>query len=249
MPNYAYAEWYFQLIDGRTKKPIDDDTGRYQVFKTDDPNEETIYSGRNTTTAMDQNGVTTDGESTLFSNGIIHFFTANTVTSVDITVQTDSGHAFWMPGVTTSDHRIVVWPEKTEQLLHIPWDGNVAAETYTGFKMLSTMLVKDCWLRTVVGGTAILIDFGTSTDPNGILAAVSCSVTGWLPDLMDEDDASGEQLLGALLLSTTGAVRKVHFQANTTSGSFFVINNTASAVAAAGGYIFLQYFRVAVTAG
>ena len=131
MPNYGWTEWYFQLIDGRTKKTINDDTGRYRVFTADDANEGTIYSGQNGTTAMDQNGVTTtDKESTLLQNGTAHWFMDDATTTVDLVVQTANGHAFWIPCFAPSDHGLVVWPAARTSVNQISlFIGGLSGET------------------------------------------------------------------------------------------------------------------------
>src|SRR3990167_11349855 len=114
-----YVEWYIQLVDGRTMTPIDDDSGTYNVLTENDPSEVTIYS--------DERGTSGSNPGTM-TDGVIQFWTDSATTSVDISVLTANGHAFFLEGITQSTHRIVVWPDRIENTLILPYQVVGASE-------------------------------------------------------------------------------------------------------------------------
>ena len=102
MANNGFTEWYMQLYNTRTNRPIDDDSGLYIVLTASTPVRATCYSNDQATSLT---------LPAAMSNGIIRFFTVNTVTSVDISVLSASGQAYFLEAVTPSQHRINVDPE------------------------------------------------------------------------------------------------------------------------------------------
>lgn len=238
-----YTEFYVQLIDGRKSShgasvTIDDDTGVYNVLTAGDPAEVTLYS--------DDRGTSLANPATM-TDGIMRFYADMTVTSVDITILTASGHAFFLEDITPSDHRVVVYPDKMEQVLILPYKVVGASETVvdTGFDLSANMLTRDVLLHTTTLGTGAVLDVGTSTDPNGFLAGVTVDATGYLAAAVLDETAASAHQLGALLASTTGKnVRKLHRRANATSGANIVYTNTTSSSTAGAGYIYLNLIRI-----
>lgn len=233
----TYKEWYVQLIDGRTGKPIDDDTGKYTVLTASSPVPLTVYS--------DDKGTSLTLPATM-SNGILNFYTASSVTSLDLSALTANGHAYFLEAVVPSNHRIVVWPENINQQLIVPYNANTGCNVVvdTGFDLAADMLVKDVFLHATVASTAGALDVGTSTDTDGFLDAAVVSATGF--KVLDEDVGSAAAGIGALLVSvTSGAVRKFHLRANATSGAQLVYVLTATNSGGTGsGYIYLTFDRV-----
>lgn len=230
-----YTEYYLQLIDRRTGRPLNDDSGVYNVLTADDPSEVTIYSD-DTGTSASNPGTMTDG--------IIQFWTASSVSSVDVSVLTANGHAVFLQAVTPSQHRICIDPEKQEYVLIVPYQVVGASETVvdTGFDLAANMLVKDVFLHATTLGTGATLDVGTSTDTDGFVDGISVAATGM--KIIAETGASAHQI-GALIASTTGAnVRKLHVRANATSGANIVYINTTSSSTAGEGYIYLTYRRL-----
>lgn len=234
-----YQEWYFQLVDARTGMAIDDDAGTYNVLTADDPSEVTIYSSDVGTSASNPGTMT---------NGVIQFWTDKSVTSVDLSVLTSNGHAFFLEGLTYSNHRIHVVPENSGMYnLIIPFQVVGASEAIvdTGFDILGNMLVKDCYIHVTTLGTGAALDIGTSTDSDGFADGVSAAATGYPITLLEEALVSTSSLIGALLANATGTnVRKLHKRANSTSGANIVYTNTTSSSTAGEGYIYLTYMRV-----
>lgn len=233
-----YVEWRIQLVDGRLQKPIDDDSGIYNVLVVDDPSEVTLYSDSSGTSASNPGTMT---------NGVMRFFTDSSTTSVDISVLTAKGHAYFLEGITRSDSRVVVWPDKMENTLIIPYQVVGASETIvdTGFDILSNMIVKDCWLHVTTAGTGATLDIGTSTDSDGFADGVAASTTGYPITLLEEAIVSTSSLLGALIATATATTqRKLHRRANATSGANIVYTNTTSSSTAGEGYIYFTYYRI-----
>jgi len=239
-----YTEWSLQLINGRTGLPINDDTGIVEVLKEGRATPETIYATAGTTTAITQAGATPP----VFTNGRYRWFTTNDVTAVDFIYLTADGDSGMLHSVAPSDHRIVIWPETSEYVLTVPLTG-ASGVTDTGFRIWDNMLVSDCFLRTLVTGTAVLIDIGTSTDPNGFLDNGVVTATGWKYITELGEVTSGTAIIkGALIRSATGGtVNKLYGQANTTSGSSIITDNQASATTVSEAYIFLPYKKLLKT--
>ena len=198
-----YVEWYVQLVDGRLDKVIDDDSAVYNVLTADDPSEVTLYSNESGTSQANP-GTMTDG--------VIQFWTDSATTSVDISVLTANGHAFFLEGITQSTHRIVVWPDRIENTLILPYQVVGASEAIvdTGFDISAKMLIKDVFIHVTTVGTGAALDIGTSTDSDGFADGVSAGTTGYPATLLEEALVSTSSLIGALLANITGTdVRKL----------------------------------------
>jgi len=233
-----FAEWDIQLVSQRTMKPIDDDSGVYNVLQANDPSEITLYSDGNGTSASNP-GTMTDGRFT--------FWADSATTSVDISVLTSTGHAFFLEDVSQSDHHIEVNTEKMENTLIIPFQVVGASEAVvdTGFDILDNMLMKDCWIHITTLGTGAVLNIGSSTTNGGFASGVSVAATGWPVTLIDEALVSGSSLIGTFLALGTGTnVRKLHKRANATSGANIIYINTTSSSTAGEGYIYLTYLRL-----
>lgn len=239
---FLRTEWNLQLIDGRTMLPIDDDNGVFQILQENDPSQVTIYRERNdagVTGALTQPAT--------MANGNIRFWTDATTTVVDICVQTSNGHFFFLESIRPSNQRIVVWPDKMEYTMILPYQVVGASESVrdTGFDILANMLMKDCFLHVTTLGTGATLDIGTSTDPDGFADGVSAATTGYPITLLEEALVSTSSLIGLLLANVTGTdVRKLHRRANGTSGANIVYQNTTSSSLAGEGYIYLTYLRI-----
>jgi hypothetical protein len=240
------TEWHFYLYERHASgvdTPIDDDAGVLNVLTADDPSEVTCYA--------DVNGTSASNPMT-FTNGKVRFYTADTVTSVDLTGLTAKGHSFFLQGVTPSVHRILIDPTKMVQTLVIPYQVVGTSETVvdTGFDVLGNMLVRDVWPHVTTAGTGAVLDVGTSTDGDGFLDGVSVATTGYVATAMEEAIVSTSSLIGALLANITGTyVRKLHKRANATSGANIVYTNTTVCSTAGEGYLYVNYIRVPTTGG
>lgn len=234
----SYTEWFFQLFDNRTRKPISDSTGVYNVLTVSSPLELTIYS--------DKNGTTGSNPGTMV-NGQIKFYTANTVTSLDLSVLTANGIALFAKALTPSMGRLDVNPELMTHKVVIPYliVGASEAVVDTGFDILSNMLIKDIEVDVVTAGTGAVLTVGTSTATTGFSSGIAASTTGLPITLLEEALVSTSAVFGTLLALATGTnVRKKHMRANATSGANIVYSNTTSSSTAGAGYIYLTYDRI-----
>ncbi len=234
-----FQEWRIQLVDGRTMKPIDDDSGIFNVLTEGSPVEATIYSDSMGTAASNP-GTMTDG--------VIRFWTLASVTALDISVVTAQAHSFFLESLSVSDAHITVWPENSGLYnMVIPYlvVGASEAVVDTGFDILAKMLIKDCYIHVTTAGTGAVLQIGTSTSAAGFANGVSAATTGFPLTLLEEALTSTSSLIGALLAYATGTGnRKLHRRANATSGANITYTNTTSSSTAGSGYIYLTYQRI-----
>lgn len=167
-----YIEWYFQLNNRRTGRPISDSTGLYVVLTASTPARATLYS--------DANGTSLTQPATM-KNGIGRFWTDASVASVDISVLTAAGQAYFIEGMTLSQHQVPVDPEKEEYQFICDWNGNTVCNlaAATGFNLLAGMKIKDVNIHVTTNTTATGMHFGVSGTPSGFGALVKTSVTGY----------------------------------------------------------------------
>lgn len=226
-----FVEWDLQLYDKLLDAPIDDDTGLFTVLQAAVPQVATVYSNDIGTT------LTLPGTMT---NGVIRFFTAASVTSVDLSVMTASGRAYFFEGLVRSQHRMDV---DTTQLsytlvgafavLSAHGDGVVSAVAAPQSGGLPNGIrIKDVYVsKTRLGegvGAGLLLDFGVSGDPDGFIDGITASATGYylngglfttgVTDILGQAPVSSVQTRGVLVvdfgkgvLTDSGGGAKGHF--------------------------------------
>lgn len=234
----GYTEWQISLFNTRTRTYIDDDTGVCNVLTENSPTEITIYTNDRGTSAS--NPIT-------FTNGTIRFFTADTVTAVDLSILTSNSHAVFAESVTPSNQRIDIDPDRIHQKLCIPYIivGASEAVVDTGFDIAANMLMLDIEVDVVTVGTGATLNVGTSTTTTGF-GFVSAATTGIPAALLEEALISGSAGFGTFFTVATGPyVRKKHMRANATSGANIVYGNATSSSTAGNGYIWLKFERMA----
>lgn len=249
-----FTEYYVQLVDSRTKRPINDDTGLYNVLTADDPTEATVYS--------DDSGTSGSNPGTM-TDGVIRFFTASSVTSVDLSILTASGQAYFIAGLTPSQHRVDVDPDSTKpSVLILPYNMNTACDTLvdTGFNVLANMKVKDVYVHTTTESTGNGLYIGVSGTTAGFLSIVSTTATGWkvhqAPIYTNATGSanyvSSAQIRGSLLSEWTAGLvtasaggakgywaRKDYLPAAATSILYMVANTNSGGTGE--GYIYIEY--------
>jgi hypothetical protein len=138
-----FREYYLQLYNTRKDRPIDDDTGSFQVYQPATPVRQTIYNAAGTT--LTQEVVGTSFLSRTMTDGRIRFFTNHTASSVDVSILTAGGRSYFLKGLTSSDHRVDVDPEKQEYVLVAAFNDKASATTVRplGFRLRKGMAVND----------------------------------------------------------------------------------------------------------
>lgn len=253
-----YTEYFVQLINKRTGAPIDDDTGKYIVLTASSPVLQTIYTNDTGTTPT----YAETGVAQTMTNGVISFFTASSVTSVDLTILTAAGQGVFIAGLTPSQHRVEIDTEEREQTLIFPYYNYLptpfvsASVTATGsiwspgFSLPTNSYVKDAWVRTYTLGTTSTINFGVSGTPSGLVQGVTAAVTGvHYPLPMDSTLTGGTATFtrGTLLVPTSTNVSPYPKVYVTPGATALVFGDTTSTVLAAGcGWVYIKYDKMPV---
>jgi len=196
-----YVEFYLQLIDERLGTPINDDTGLYCIMQAGVPLKQTAYSDAQGT-ALTQPATMTDGK--------IRFFIDSATTTVDLSVLTASGRAFFLEAVTTSQHRIPVNTTRDNYILVGAWailsahgDAVVSAVFAPQSGGLPAGIrIKDVYTHTTSAGVGVgaglLLDFGVSGDPDGFIDGQTASSTGYyMNNTLIAADTEGGSIVAA----------------------------------------------------
>jgi hypothetical protein len=259
--NANYTEYHVQLFNTRTRKPIDDDSGLCNVLTASDPTEITIYSDSNGTSASNPITIT---------NGEILFYTAASVTSVDLSILTAAGQAVFVEALTPSQHRVDIDPDATRMnTLIVPYQMASGCDVLvdTGFDILTVMKIKDVYVHSTTASTANGLYIGVSGTTAGFLANVSTTATGFKlhgsPIYTNATGSanyiSGTQIRGSLLsewtyglsTATVGGAkgywsRKSYLPTGATSLVYQVLATNSGGTGE--GYIYIEY-ELAPTAG
>ena len=189
-------EYYLQLVNTRTKRPIADDTGSYQVYSAGSPARPSIFNAAGT--QLTQEVVGTSYKSQSMAGGVIRFFTTMGVTSCDVSVLTAGGRAYFLKGVTTSLHRIDVDPDQTEFTLVAAINDKASNTTIRpiGFQLRRGMAIKDVYVKVV---TAFA---GAATGNNKFLFGRSGAASGFAK-LLNISSVGFKQ---ATAISSTGTI-------------------------------------------
>ncbi len=199
MANEGRKEWNIRLLDSRTKSWINDDTGSFQVYTAGTPTRIQIFTAAGVDVSQDLSGFADDYASATMTDGTLRFWTARTVTAVDVSILTAGGRAYFLDGVAQSVHRVDVDPDAQSYVLTVALGdrGKQSHIRKLGFGLRQGMLVKDVIVncKALFKGAAAAannVNLGTSGDPNGFLAAIEMSATGFKQ--------------GTYTLSSTGAI-------------------------------------------
>jgi hypothetical protein len=228
------TEWALQLIDGRTGRPIDDDSGKVFV----------ITPGTGLKASITDESGTALTQPIAFTNGVIRFFTASSVTAVDLTGLSSTGHPLFIEDLTPSQHRYILWPNNDSSVLAIPYELNATvtgAVVDTGLDLTDNVLVKDVYIDALVVATGGALNVGVSTDADGFVVAQSVSTTG-----LKMLDHFTSVIFGALIhtSATSYFAPKKYRRADATSGARIVYQDTTSSTTAGSGFIYLKLDRV-----
>ena len=248
----SYTEYMLQLVNKRTGMPIDDDTGVANVLTVNSPAEVTIYA--------DDMGTAASNPLTI-SNGVIRFFTAASVTSVDVSILTAAGQAVFVEGLTPSQHRVDVDTENRSQLLVVPFLFLAAGTVVdTGFDFPAKCRIDPfkLGLRVTTVDASETIDVGllateAGGDEDGFIVAASLANAGYInliPQITGGTniDYVGTNYVGALLATSIAGADAVATVGGwspicnyVTDGTAKSLTYTPSSSDTAAGYILVGY--------
>lgn len=212
-------EYFLQLINTRTKRPVDDDSGTYQVYTAGSPDRATIRDAADATLTQEVVGTSFVGRT--MTDGQIRFFTNLSVSSVDVSILTAGGRSYWLKAVTPSQHRVDVDPEAQNYVLAVGINEKASSTTVRplGFQLRKGMVIQDVVVRVTSkfdGAAAASSEFnlGRSGDPDGFVKACNASVTGFFSfhglvsstGIVREHTLYGADLLSYRLSSTGNTV-------------------------------------------
>ena len=247
-----FKEWDLQVFDTRRKSYVNDSTGVGVVMVTGTPALVTVKA--------DQQGTSLTQPITL-NSGRLRFFTAKTVTSVDISILTSTGQAIFASAVDSSVHRLDVNPEERHQLLVLPAIFNAGGTvTDTGFDLPANLLITDAFVRVTTVDATETVDVGllageAGGDENGFLSLVSVANAGFVHTGGAVNNGATSDFFdavtyGVLLASfingsdaaatSGGVVRRSHL----TDGIAKSITYTPSGSDTFAGYIYLSFLKL-----
>jgi len=250
MGRNGYRYWSIQLSDERKGLKINDNSGVANVLVDGSPTEVTLYADEVATAKS--NPLT-------FTDGFVDFWTAESVSSVDISILTAAGEAIFISGQSASEVRINVDTQKREQTLMIPFAASTA-ETDTGFDLPANLLLESCCVRVTTVDATETLDVGLLSseaggDANGLISAISVATAGVIQPIV-YTNGSNEAYVSAFVggaLMYAGRVGTDLDQDNGMAGSLgYVTDGTAKSITHTGtagsdtaaGYIILKYVKL-----
>lgn len=200
MPNEGKREWNVKLIDTRTKQYLNDDTGVYQVYTAGAASRLQINNAAGADVSQSANNLGGDFTSVTMTDGTLRFWTARTVTAVDVSILTAGGRAFFLDGLKQSDHRVDVDPHQSNYVLTVAIDDKASASNVRklGFQLKKGMVVND----VLINVTAVLTGSSAISNNNWSLGRSGATIA-FARNL--KLTTTGMKLLASL--STTGLVK------------------------------------------
>lgn len=256
-------KWSFQLVDvmqSHVQSAIDDDTGKIMVLTEDTPDSPVIYTDENGTTLTETGGI---GVLTL-TNGRVTFFTAASVTAVDLSGITADGRAIGLNSVGSSVGRILIDPTRSRYTVAIPFGPNNNSEQDTGLDLPSNCLLTahDVSLRvTTIDATEDLnvgiLSSESGGDADGFIRNALVGTAGFvelLPQITGGTniDFVGTRYVGDLLatsitgadaVATVGGFTTKRYRTDGVAKSISYTGSVGSDTAA--GYAYLSWERLA----
>ena len=255
--------YFVKLVNTRTKRPIDDDTGVFQVYTAGAATRATIYNAAGT--QLTQEVVGSSFISRTMTDGTLEFYTDRSVSSVDVSILTAGGRSYFLKSLSASQHRADVDPEQTEFTLVAAFNDKASCTTVRplGFRLRRGMVVKDVMVKVTAAfaGAAAASNrysVGRSGAALGFLSQITLSAVGFKqgnPDLSTTGVVLASRYgagLAEFHASSTGGVdfyvRKSYIAATATASNNLVVKRqtaatlTASITGQAGkGYIYYMY--------
>jgi len=176
-----YKQWNIQIFNKRTNAVVDDSTGKAVVMNS----AQTLVTASTLVSVVaDQNGSALSQPITL-SSGLLTFFTAKTVTAVDVSILTSDGYAIYAKGISANVHRLDVYPEQRLQVFTYPLifiAGGTVQDS--GFDMPARTLITDVAVQVLVLDSTETVDLGfinavESGDEDGLAKLVTVGSLGF----------------------------------------------------------------------
>jgi len=253
-----FVEYYVQLVDSRLQLPINDTTGQFYVCTANSPVLATVYTNA-LGTSLTQPG--TIGSTASASGGVVRFFAASTVTSVDLFVYAANGQAYYIAGLTPSakGHSIGVDPMRTGYVAQVPFTSSTT-EVPTPLVFPANVVLRDVFLNVTATQSSSTMSVGILSSQTGgatnmFLAAAAVSATGLVTGFPTASQGANSQFVGATTVGTSlaSALTGSNSTNGTTNGAFvrqfYLTNGTAKTLSyihsasttAAQGYVFVGY--------
>lgn len=177
-----YKQWQIQVFNKRKTSFIDDSTGVAIVMAGGTTTRSDVVS------LVSGQGGAALAQPVVLDHGNLVFYTAKTVTSVDITIMLASGYSIYARGVTSSVHRLDVYPEIRDQLLVFPIKFLASsAAVDTGIDFPAGCLISDAYIWIGVAESADTVDIGfinavESGDEDGLVDGALATNLGFVND-------------------------------------------------------------------
>jgi len=259
MSNPNYREWYFQIFDKQRKAPVDDDSASLWVLTPGSPASPTIYSAPDGTSVSNP-----ERTPRTFKNGYVRFWTSKDITSLDLSLLTAKGEAYFYEDVSYNVHRIDIDPLQRDHILALPIGvGSAAAtETSTGAVLPAGLLVKDAFIKVTATDATETMDVGllsseSGGDADGFVLATSVANSGYVNPWPVVTDGSTidyhvhtagygaylkQGIAGADATATLGGVqRRYHLTDGTAKTVTYTSTSGSDTVA---GYVYLVWTRL-----
>lgn len=254
----SYREWWFALVDSQTGNSIDDDSGTLLVLTAGAPTAPTIYSD-------DKGTAVSNAERTprTFSNGRVRFWTDRSVTSVDLSLMTAKGQAYFFEDVPYSQHRLMFDNSQRRHMLVLPFGASNNTEIDTGVDLpIANLLVTDVHMRVTTVDATETLDWGllsseTGGDADGFMLAQSVANLGHVTgfgvvtggtniDYVVHTSGYGallkQGIAGADAVATVGGLQRRYYLTDGTAKSITYTGSAGSDTAA--GYLYVEYVRL-----
>jgi hypothetical protein len=198
-----------------------------------------------------------------FSNGRVKFWTARSVTNLDISYMTAAGIAGFLSNVPFSRHRILVDSQARSHILVVPIGFSSAAEVDTGFDLpIANLLVKDVSLRVTTVDATETVDIGilageAGGDADGFLLVMDVATAGFVnaypvitggANIDYQLHTSGygaflkQGIAGADAVATNGGMSRRYYRTDGTAKSISYTETSGGDTLA--GYAYVEYVRL-----
>lgn len=259
MSGATFREWHFVLVDSQTGKSIDDDSGIILPLTAGAPTAPSIYTDQYGTAVS--NAVRTPRT---FSNGRVQFWTARSVTALDLVVLTANKQAYFLKNVPFSRHRILVNSQDIRHTLVMPFGASDNTETDTGIDLPAGILVTDAHMKVTTIDATETMDWGilsseANGDADGFMLVQSVATAGFVAgypvitngatiDYAVHTSGYGaflkQGIAGADAVATVGGVTRRYYLTDGVAKSVTYTGSSGSDTAA--GYLMLDYLNMPV---